>query len=67
MTTFIITKFKKSDYQTNIVKYRVAANISEYHIMSKSNFFRIIITKFMRIRQLFYVKNVKMIKMDVWT
>ncbi len=32
MTTFIKTKFKKSDDQTNIDKYRLAANIIEYHI-----------------------------------
>ncbi len=30
MTTFIKTKFKKSDDQMNIDKYRVAANIKEY-------------------------------------
>ncbi len=54
MTTFIKTKLKKSDDQTNIEKYRVAANI----IISKSIFFRIIIPKFMMIRQLFYVQNV---------
>ncbi len=35
----------------NIVKYRVAANITEYHILQ-----RIIIPKFMLIRQLFHVK-----------
>ncbi len=29
------TKFKKSDDQTHIDKYRVAANITEYHIISK--------------------------------
>ena len=33
MTTFIKSKFKKSDDQTNIDKYRVAANITEYHII----------------------------------
>ena len=32
MTTFIKTKFKISDDQTNIDKYRLAANITEYHI-----------------------------------
>ena len=32
MTTFIKTKLKKSDDQTNIDKYRVAANITVYHI-----------------------------------
>ena len=30
LTTFIKTKLKKSDEQTNIDKYRVAANITEY-------------------------------------
>ena len=34
MTTLIKTKLKKSDDQTNIDKYRVAANITEYHIIS---------------------------------
>ena len=33
MTIFIKTKLKKSDDQTNIDKYRVAANITEYHII----------------------------------
>ena len=31
MTTFIKTKLKKSDDQTNIDKYRVVVNITEYH------------------------------------
>ena len=53
MTTFIKSKFKKSDDQTNIDKYRVAANITEYHIESKLIFLRIIIPKFMNVRQLF--------------
>ncbi len=43
MTTFIKTKLTKSDDQTNIDKYRVAANITEYHIISKLIFLRIII------------------------
>ena len=34
MTTFIITKFKISDDQTNIDKYRLAANSTEYGIIS---------------------------------
>ena len=42
MTTFINTKFKKSDDQTNIDKYRVTANITEYHNISKLIFLRII-------------------------
>ena len=35
MTTFIKSKFKISEDQTNIDKYRLAANITEYHIISK--------------------------------
>ena len=35
MTTFIKTKFKISDDQTNIDKYRLAAKITEYHIIVK--------------------------------
>ncbi len=34
MTTFIKAKFNKSDDPTNIDKYRVAAKITEYHIIS---------------------------------
>ena len=49
-------KLKKSDRQKNIEKYRVAANITEYHVMSKLIFLRIIIPKFIKIRQLFHVK-----------
>ena len=56
MTTFIKTKFKKSDDQTNIDKYRVAANIIEFQIISKSIFLKIIIPKFMKIWQLFILK-----------
>ncbi len=48
MTTFIKTKFKKSDDQTNIDKYRASVNITEYQI-----FLRIIILKFMKIRHYF--------------
>ena len=46
MTTFIKTKFKISDDQTNIDKYRLDANITEYHIISKLILQRIIITNF---------------------
>ena len=46
MTTFIKTKFKISNDQTNIDKYRLAANIPEYHIISKLILQRIIITNF---------------------
>ncbi len=35
MTTFRKAKQAKADYQMNIDKYRVAANITEYHIVSK--------------------------------
>ncbi len=52
MTTFLKTKFKKSDDQTNIDKYRVAANFKEYNILSKSIF-----CKIMEVRQLFHVKR----------
>ena len=48
MTTFIKTKFKKSDDQTDIDKYRVTANITEYHIISKLIFLSIIIAKFIK-------------------
>ncbi len=48
MKTFIKTKFKKSDDQTNIYKYRVAANIKEYHIISKLIFLSLIIFKLMK-------------------
>ena len=56
MTTFIKTKFKISDDQPNIDKYRLAVNIKEYHIISKLILQRIINTKFMMIRQLNHVK-----------
>ena len=58
MKTLIKTKFKKTDDQTNIDKYRVAANITEYHIISKLIFLIIIYPKFMKIRQLFHVRNI---------
>ena len=45
MTTFIKTKMNISDDQTNIDKYRLAANITEYHMISKLTFLRIIIPK----------------------
>ena len=46
MTTFIKTKFKKSNNQTNIGKYRVATNITEYHIIQKK-ILRIIILNYL--------------------
>ena len=46
MTTLIKTEFKMSDDQMNIDKYRLAANITEYHIISKLILQRIIITNF---------------------
>ena len=42
MTTFIKVKLEKTNDQANIDKYRVAANITEFHI-SKLIFLRIII------------------------
>ena len=50
MATFIKARLKKSNDQMNIVKYRVAANITEYHIISKLIFFRMFIPKFVLIR-----------------
>ena len=55
MTTFIKTKLKKTDDHMNIDTYRVAATITEYHIMSKLIFLNIIIQKFMEKMQLFNV------------
>ena len=43
-------------YHNKIDKYKVAANITEYFIISKLIFLRIIISKFMMLRQLFHVK-----------
>ncbi len=69
MTTFMKAKLKKSDDQMNIDKYRLAANIREYHIISKLLFIRIIIPKFMMIRKLFHVKKpeINMFKIDILT
>ncbi len=46
MTKSIKTKFKISDDHTNIDKYRLAANITVYHIISKLILQRIIIANF---------------------
>ena len=74
MTTFIKTKFnKKADDHTDIDKYRIPAIITEYHIISKLIFLRIVIPKFMKMRQLFHEKmfvkisKINMFKMEVWT
>ncbi len=53
MTTLIKVKLKKSNDQTNIDKFKLAANNTEYNIIILR---RIIIPKFMR--PLFHVKNV---------
>ncbi len=58
MTRFIKMKIKISDEQTNIDKYKVAANIAEYHTISKLFYLKLIIPKFMKKRLLFHVKNV---------
>ena len=58
MTIFKKTKFKIPDEQTNIDKYRLAANITKYHIISKLILQRIIIPKFMIIRHLFHIKKI---------
>ena len=70
MIKFIKTKLKKSDDQTSVDKYRLTANIIEYHNKSKLFFLRIIIPKFMKKRQLFHVKHVcKNVKINMfkWT
>ena len=64
MTTFINEKIKKSDHQTNNEKYRVDADFTENHIIIKLIYLRIIILKFMMIRQLFHaIMYVKMSKL----
>ena len=46
-------------YRTNIDKYKVHAYIyTDYYILLKSIFLRIIIPKFMMVKQLFHVKDV---------
>ncbi len=52
MTTSIKAKLKESDDQTNIDKKRVAANIKDYHIISKLIFLRIIFRKLIKIAQI---------------
>ncbi len=46
MTTFIKEMLKKLDDQTKIYKYRVAANMTEYHIVPKLILLRIITSKY---------------------
>ena len=46
MTAYITTKFNILDDKTNIDKYWLAANITEYHIISKLILQQIIITNF---------------------
>ena len=57
VTTFINTKFKISDDQTNMMSIRLAANITEYHIISKLIYLRINIPKVTMVRQLYHEKN----------
>ena len=45
LTVLTKTKLKISNEQTNIDRFRVTANITEYHIISKLIFLRIIIPK----------------------
>ncbi len=50
---------KKIPYDhTNIDKFRVAANITEYHIISKLIFLRIIIPKFMIIKDNYFILKI---------
>ena len=59
MTTFIKMQLKNSYDQTNIDKYRVAANNKGFHIKLKLIFLRIINRKFEKTRQLVCInKNV---------
>ena len=72
MKTNTKTKLIKSDDKTSIDKYRLAANITEYHIISKFWFLtylivfkleyrdlsKIIILKIMMTKQLFHAKYV---------
>ncbi len=68
MTTFMKAKLEISDDQTNIDKYRVAANNIEYHIITYLIFLSIVILKFKIIRQLFHIKiNVEMLKSTFWS
>ncbi len=48
MTILIKTQFKILDDQTNIDKFRLAANITEYHIKSKLILQQIIIIRVRR-------------------
>ncbi len=65
MTTFI-TKFKISDDQTNIDKYRLAANITEYHIISKLILKRQLFhVKIFRLKEFFWFKSIH--KQGNWT
>ena len=52
----MVEKSIKKIYQMNIDSYRLAANITEYHIISKLILQRIIIPKFILTRQFYHVK-----------
>ncbi len=54
MTTFIIVKFKKSDEQTNIVKYRVSAHKILQTIICEQNFDYYVIKKQINRTQVIY-------------
>ncbi len=64
---FIKTKFKKSNDLTNIHKYRVAANITEYYIKIKlpQNQY----SKNLEEKAIISCKftKINMVKMNVWT
>ncbi len=70
MTTLIKTKFKKSDDQINIDKYRVAANITEYHIKAKilNHYSKIhkdkAVISFINVGKM---SKINIFKKDVWT
>ncbi len=71
MPTFIKVKLKKSYDQKNIKKYRAAANITKYRIISKINLPKNRHSKIHDDNTIIYVKNVcnnvNMFKLDAST
>ena len=67
MTTFIKTKFKITDDQMNINKYRLSAKITVYHIIKSKN--KKLLKSVKKQRNCALIKNAKivMFKMDVRT
>ncbi len=57
MISFTKEKLRKSDDQTNIEKYRVVGNITKHTTILKLIFQRIIIPKFMIMRQSYLISD----------